>query len=132
MRVEIPFRKEKVELIIPDKNILDIISGESKSSGFGEDIFEKWMADYRGYVCLSERLKKKFVLGGRKAVAISRLLTKAGILLYSDFSREETEKMGFKKIEDIQEYLNNRITQNSKIKITIVPTGRFVRIKNNS
>ena len=45
MIVEIPFRKEKVELNIPDKNILDIISGESKSSGFGEDIFRQWMAD---------------------------------------------------------------------------------------
>jgi len=37
--------------------------------------------------------------------------------------------MGFKKIENIQKYLDNRISQNDKIKITIVPTGRFVRLK---
>lgn len=69
------------------------------------------------------------MLGGHKAVAISRLLTKIDVLLYSDFNRDETEKMGFKKIEDIQEYLDSRISQNDKIKITIVPTGRFVRLK---
>ncbi|GAH65601.1 unnamed protein product [marine sediment metagenome] len=51
------------------------------------------------------------------------------VLLYSDFNRDETEKMGFKKIEDIQEYVDHRISQNGKIKITIVPTGRFVRLR---
>ncbi|MBU2563576.1 MAG: hypothetical protein KJ568_03905, partial [Actinobacteria bacterium] len=51
------------------------------------------------------------------------------VLLYSDFNRDETEKMGFKKVEDIQEYIDNRISQNHRIKITIVPTGRFVRLK---
>lgn len=44
--------------------------------------------------------------------------------------RMKLKKMGFKKIEDIQKYLdNNRISQNDKIKITIVPTGRFVRLR---
>jgi hypothetical protein len=51
------------------------------------------------------------------------------VLLYSDFTRDETEKMGFKKLDNIQQYLDNRISQNDKIKITIVPTGRFVRLK---
>jgi len=51
------------------------------------------------------------------------------VLLYSDFTQDETEKMGFKKIENIQKYLDNRISQNDKIKITIVPTGRFVRLR---
>ena len=121
------------------ENVKGIVAGNgtvilvaSCCEGYGEDTFEEWMADCRDYVCLSERLRKKFVLGGHKAVAISKLLTRTTVLLYSDFSRDETEKMGFKKIEDIQGYLDNRISQNGKIKITIVPTGRFVRIKNNS
>ena len=62
-------------------------------------------------------------------MAISKILTKNEVLLYSDFSREETEKLGFKKIKDIQKYLNDMISQNSEIKITIVPTGRFIRSK---
>lgn len=118
------------------ENVKGIVAGNgtvilvaSCCEGFGEDIFEKWMADCRDYDYISRRLKREFVLGGHKAVAISRLLTKIDVLLYSDFNRDETEKMGFKKIEDIQEYVDHRISQNGKIKITIVPTGRFVRLR---
>ena len=118
------------------ENVKGIVAGNgtvilvaSCCEGFGEDIFEKWMADCRDYDYISRRLKREFVLGGHKAVAISRLLTKIDVLLYSDFNRDETEKMGFKKIEDIQEYVDHRISQNGKIKITTVPTGRFVRLK---
>ena len=42
---------------------------------------------------------------------------------------DETEKMGFKKIKNIQEYIDNKIAEDGKIKITVVPTGRFVRLK---
>ncbi|PIU28112.1 MAG: transcriptional regulator [Candidatus Hydromicrobium americanum] len=118
------------------ENVKGVVAGNgtvilvaSCCEGFGDDIFEKWMADCRDYDCISRRLKREFVLGGHKAVAISRILTKIDVLLYSDFNRDETEKMGFEKIEDIQKYLGNRISQNDKIKITIVPTGRFVRLK---
>lgn len=118
------------------ENVKGVVAGNgtvilvaSCCEGFGEDIFEKWMADCRDYDYISRRLKREFVLGGHKAVAISKLLTKIDVLLYSDFNRDETEKMGFKKIEDIQEYLDSRISENDKIKITIVPTGRFVRLK---
>jgi len=118
---------ENVKDIVAENGTIILVA--SCCEGYGDDIFKKWMADCRDYACLSERLKKKFVLGGHKAVAISRLLTKADVLLYSDFSGNETEKMGFKKIDDIQEYLDNRISQDSKTKITVVPTGRFVRLK---
>ena len=118
------------------ENVKGIVAGNgtviliaSCCEGFGDDVFEKWMADCRDYNYISRRLKREFVLGGHKAVAISRLLTKIDVLLYSDFNRDETEKMGFEKIEDIQKYLDNRISQNGKIKITIVPTGRFVRLR---
>jgi len=118
---------ENVKDIVAKNGTIILVA--SCCEGYGDDIFKTWMADCGDYVCLSERLRKKFVLGGHKAVAISRLLTQAKVLLYSDFSSDETEKMGFRKIEDIKGYLNNRISQNSGIKITIVPTGRFVRLK---
>jgi len=118
---------ENVKDIVAKNGTIILVA--SCCEGYGDDIFKTWMADCGDYVCLSERLRKKFVLGGHKAVAISRLLTHAKVLLYSDFSSDETEKMGFRKIEDIKGYLNNRISQNSGIKITIVPTGRFVRLK---
>jgi nickel-dependent lactate racemase len=119
---------ENVKEITADKGT--IILAASCCEGFGDDTFEKWMTGRNDYNYLSRKIAKEFVLGGHKAAAISKILTKKEVLLYSDFSRQETEKMGFKKIEDIQKYLDKRISQNREIKITIIPTGRFVRLKN--
>jgi len=118
---------ENVKEITAEKGTIILVA--SCCEGFGDDTFEQWMTGYNDYNYLSKKIEKKFVLGGHKAVAISKILTKNEVLLYSDFSREETEKVGFKKIKDIQKYLNDRISQNSEIKVTIVPTGRFIRSK---
>jgi nickel-dependent lactate racemase len=118
---------ENVKGIAADKGTIILVA--SCCEGFGDDTFEKWMTGRNDYSYLSKKIAKKFVLGGHKAVRISEILTRNEVLLYSDFSRQETERMGFKKIEDIQKYLDKKISQNSEIKITVVPNGRFVRIK---
>jgi len=118
---------ENVKGIVAENGTIVLVA--SCCEGFGESIFEQWMADCRDYKCISEKLRKKFVLGGHKAVAISKLLTKTDVLLYSEFNTNETKKMGFKKIKNIQEYIDNKIAEDGKIKITVVPTGRFVRLK---
>ncbi|MFA5015050.1 MAG: nickel-dependent lactate racemase [Actinomycetota bacterium] len=118
---------ENVKEIVAENGT--IILAASCCEGYGDDIFRKWMADCGDFKCLSERIKKKFVLGGHKAVAIARLLERAEVLLYSDFDNRETAKMGFKKVEDIQGYIDNRISKNKKIKITVVPSGRYARLK---
>jgi nickel-dependent lactate racemase len=119
---------ENVKEITAEKGT--IILAASCREGFGDNTFEKWMTGRNDYNYLSRKIAKEFVLGGHKAAAISKILTKKEVLLYSDFSRQETEKMGFKKIENIQKYLDKRISQNREIRITIIPTGRFVRLKN--
>ena len=106
-----------------------IILAASCCEGFGNETFKQWMTGSHDYDYLIKKLEKKFVLGGHKAAAISKILKRNNVLLHSDFSCDETEKIGFKKIGDIQEYLNSRISQKSDIKITIFPTGRFVRLK---
>ncbi|MHB1337166.1 MAG: nickel-dependent malate racemase, LarAH6 family [Candidatus Humimicrobiaceae bacterium] len=118
---------ENVKEIVNEKGTIILVA--SCSEGFGEDIFEEWMTNCRDYELISNNLKKNFVLGGHKAVAISKILSKTQVFLYSEFNLNETEKMGFKKIDNIQEYLDKRISQNSEIKITVVPTGRYVRLK---
>jgi len=118
------------------ENIKDIARPEgtiiliaSCIEGFGEDIFEEWMQQARDYSAISSRLKRDFVLGGHKAVAVSRVISSKKVFLYSEFDRLTTEKMGFEKIDDIQPYLNKRIDENDEIKITVIPGGRFVRLK---
>lgn len=118
---------ENVKEITRENGTIILIA--SCNEGYGEDVFRQWMAMCKDYETISKKIKEKFVLGGHKAVAVARLLTKARVLLYSDFSRTETEKMGFMKISDIQKYLDHEIYENTEIKITVVPTGRFVKLK---
>ncbi len=119
---------ENVKEIAAEKGTIILIA--SCSEGFGEETFKQWMVGCRDYNSMAKKLKKKFVLGGHKAVAISRILTRADVMLRSDFTRKETEKMGFIKVENIQKYIDSRISNNGEIKITLVPTGRFVRLRN--
>lgn len=118
---------ENVKELVSEKGTIVLVA--SCNEGFGEDVFEEWMKYVKDFEFISQRLTNNFVLGGHKAAAISRLLTKADVLLYSNFKKNETEKMGFKKITDIQAYLNRRISHDRDLKITIVPNGRFVSLR---
>ncbi len=118
---------ENVKEIVNKNGTIILVA--SCHEGFGENIFKEWMANCRNYELLSKCLKNNFVLGGHKAVAISKILSKTQVFLYSEFNLNETGKMGFKKIDNIQKYLDDRISQNSNVMITVVPTGRYVRLK---
>ena len=116
---------ENVKEIVKDGG--EIILAASCSEGFGEDVFEEWMKDANNYEKLYKRIKEKFVLGGHKAVAVSKLMTKAKVSILSDFSTQVTSKIGFKNIDNLQEYLNNRVAKEPDLKITVVPNGRFIK-----
>lgn len=106
-----------------------IILIASCSEGFGEDVFQQWMSQAKDYGAISSRLKSNFVLGGHKAVAVAKIISSKKVYLYSEFNDVATEKMGFEKLDDIQSYLNNRIMKDGQIKITVIPGGRFVKLK---
>jgi nickel-dependent lactate racemase len=114
------------DLVLPGGTI---ILAASCLEGFGEHVFEAWMKDARDYDLICSRLKKNFVLGGHKAVAVSRVISDKEVLLYSEFDRASTEGMGFRKIEDIQSCVDRRIKENKGIKITVIPCGRFARVR---
>ncbi|MBN2073468.1 MAG: nickel-dependent lactate racemase [Actinobacteria bacterium] len=119
---------ENVKGIVKDGGTIIIMA--SCSEGFGEDVFESWMAGVRDYELISRRLKEEFVLGGHKAVAISRVISKNKVCLFSCFGRPATEKIGFEKLDDVQQYLDSRLRSDPGLKITVVPGGRFVKVKN--
>lgn len=78
---------------------------------------------------ISSMIKDNFVLGGHKAVAVSKVISDRKVLLYSEFDKLQTADMGFGKLDDIQGYLDKRIKDDSSIKITVVPSGRFARVQ---
>lgn len=111
--------------------------------GFGEAVFEEWMADVRNYDKLHSRIKKEFVLGGHKAVAISGLLNNVKIYLYRGSSGcigpeqsltgergklKKTYDFGFEPLDNIQSFIDSEIKKNKDLKIAVVPNGRFIRL----
>jgi nickel-dependent lactate racemase len=95
------------------------------SEGYGEKMFEEWMQEVNDYEKLSKKIKQNFVLGGHKAVVISRLLTKSDVFIYSDF--KDFERTGLKRINNIQDFIDGLIRKEKSIKIAVVPNGRFVK-----
>jgi nickel-dependent lactate racemase len=105
----------------------EIILIASCAEGYGEKVFEEWMADAKDYEKLNRRIKKKFILGGHKAVAISKLLSKTKVLLHSCFDRKETERLGFIKAGPPQSYLDKKIASAADLKVVVVPGGSFIQ-----
>jgi len=104
----------------------EIILVAACSEGFGEEVFAEWMDQAKDYDRLSARIQEKFVLGGHKAVAISKVLSKTRVCLYSEFDDGETARMGFQKISNLQVYLDAKISSGKHVDIAVVPSGRFV------
>lgn len=107
----------------------EIILVASCEEGYGEKVFEEWMADVKDYEKLNKKIREEFVLGGHKAVAISRLLAKTKVLLYSCYNKEETERLGFIKAGNLQSYVDRRIAALPELKIVVVPSGSFVQFR---
>jgi nickel-dependent lactate racemase len=105
----------------------EIVLVASCEEGFGEKTFEEWMIDARNYEKLNARIREKFVLGGHKAVAISKLIAKRRVLLYSCFGREKTESLGFVKVDNLQSYLDAKVERSPGVRIVVAPSGRFVQ-----
>ncbi|MFW5749509.1 MAG: nickel-dependent lactate racemase [Halanaerobium sp.] len=81
------------------------------SEGYGEERFEKWMNQAESPTDNIRRIKKKFVIGGHKAFAISKVAAEKEIILISALSRAKTENIFAKKMMSIQEavdYLEDR------------------------
>ncbi|MGZ5221759.1 MAG: hypothetical protein ACXWC7_16845, partial [Chitinophagaceae bacterium] len=60
-------------------------------------------------------------------VAVSKLLTRARAILYSNFDNTVTDNMGFEKIDDIGAFINGKLRENKDLRIAVVPNGRFIK-----
>lgn len=116
---------ESVKDIVKDGGII-LLTAECPE-GFGEDRFAEWMQNTRDFNALFEKIRQKFVLGGHKAVAVSKLLTRAGVILYSNFDSSQTYDMGFEKTDDVQGFIDQKLKQNKDLRIAVVPNGRFIK-----
>jgi nickel-dependent lactate racemase len=80
-----------------------IIWAAECAEGYGEERFKKWMDEAQKPEDNISRIKKKFLIGGHKAFAISKVAAEKEIILISSLSREQTENIFAKKMDTIQE-----------------------------
>ena len=72
------------------------------SEGYGEERFEKWMNEAQKPEDNVGRIKEKFLIGGHKAFAISKVAAEKEIILISSLTKERTENIFASKMENIQ------------------------------
>lgn len=99
------------------------------SEGYGEAMFEEWMQEVNDYEKLSKKIKQDFVLGGHKAVAISKLMTKTKLFAYSQFDKKTLNNINFGKVDDLQDFISKEIKKDKNIKIAVVTNGRYIKYK---
>ncbi|MCK8826935.1 nickel-dependent lactate racemase [Natroniella acetigena] len=75
------------------------------SSGLGEDVFVEWVNTSQQPEDNIERIKEKFVLGGHKAFAISKVVMDKEFILISGLDEELSEALFAKKVDSIDEAL---------------------------
>jgi len=73
------------------------------SEGYGEERFEMWMNEAQNPEDNVDRIKEKFLIGGHKAFAISKVAAEKEIILISSLTKERTENIFASKMENIQE-----------------------------
>ena len=94
------------------------------SEGYGEDRFEKWMSEALKPEDNVERIKEKFLIGGHKAFAISKVAADKEIILISSLTKDRTENIFASKMENIQEavdYLKEK--HGEDYSVYIMPQG---------
>ncbi len=94
------------------------------SEGLGEERFEKWMNEAEKPEDNVKRIKEKFLIGGHKAYAISKVAMNKDVILLSSLTKEQTENMFLKKLSNLEEavkYLEEKY--NGNYTAYIMPQG---------
>ena len=92
-------------------------------AGLGEEIFEDWLQDSKQPEDNVERIKEKFIIGGHKAFAISKVVLEKEFILISELKQEITEMMFATKVDSLYEALtiiNNKYDNYESI---VLPQG---------
>jgi nickel-dependent lactate racemase len=75
-------------------------------AGLGEETFEDWVSNSKKPKDNLDRIKEKFVLGGHKAFAISKVVMDKEFILISDLNEEISNSLFAKKIDSIEDALS--------------------------
>ncbi|MFW6266531.1 MAG: nickel-dependent lactate racemase [Halanaerobiales bacterium] len=92
--------------------------------GLGDEVFARWINDSETPGDIIEKIKDKFVLGGHKAFAISKVVLKKEVILISELDKKTTEQIFAKKFKTANralKYLQKRY--DNKYEMFVMPQG---------
>jgi nickel-dependent lactate racemase len=79
-----------------------IVLVASCAEGFGEAVFEEWIASGAPPAEVVKRLRREFQLGGHKAAAIARVAMECSIFLVSDLSEAMVRRVWMEPFSSAQ------------------------------
>ena len=91
--------------------------------GIGHRVFQQWIEEATGPQDVIDRLKRLFVFGGHKAVALARLSNVAETYLVSTLNKDFVEKAFMKHAPDAQEALDAALAKHPNPSIVVMPLG---------
>jgi lactate racemase len=101
-----------------------IILAAECSENYGETTFESWIRESDTPDQLINRLKREFVLGGHKAAAIAKIVSKASVLLVSAMLPEDAARLYFTPLPDVQQALNEAFKRmGDDARVLVIPQG---------
>jgi nickel-dependent lactate racemase len=92
-------------------------------AGLGEEIFEDWLSDSEKPEDNVEKIKEKFIIGGHKAFAISKVVLEKEFILISELNYDITEMMFATKVETLDQALEMVNQKYNNYKSIVLPQG---------
>ena len=94
--------------------------------GFGHDTFFDWFR-YQDLDEFEQELRKNYQINGQTAHAVLAKARRFRVILISEFSDQETRRMGMEKAEDLQSALDLVLSDLDRdAKIVVIPDGGMV------
>ena len=100
-----------------------IILVTESPSGYGEDVFERWMREGMAPQQIMDRIRTNFVMGGHKAYGFAKVAANKKFILVSSLSAEDSLPLFATKAESVQAAFDAALAENPGATVAVLPQG---------
>ena len=102
-------------------------------NGVGSDTYHDWAVRYKTLPELESALREHFVLGGHKAYAVGKLLSRATIWLVSSLPESTARELGFRCAGNAQDAIDSALqAAGHGARVLVMPEGSITVPRRNS
>ena len=100
-----------------------IILVTESPSGYGEDVFERWMREGMTPQQIMDRIRTNFVMGGHKAYGFAKVAANKKFILVSSLSAEDSLPLFATTAESVQAAFDAALAENPGATVAVLPQG---------